>query len=478
MQLESADDLMQALRASGLFTPEQYDALVRDLGRLSADPAVAVKQLVRSARVTRYQLGKVLRGKVADLRVGPYVVTDKLGEGGMGKVYRARLAGDGPTVALKVVRSALVANPTVRGRFAREVQTASTLDHPNIVHVFDAGEAGGKFYMAMQFVDGIDLARLMREFGRLEVAEACEYVRQVALGLRYAHEHGFVHRDIKPSNIVVAGERHLPQATEPAVVKILDLGLARAIDPDDMVAPDLTRDHTVVGTPDYMAPEQARNSKSVDARADLYSLGCTLYYLLTGRVPFAGASALEKILAHQSEQPPPLQGLRPEVPAAVAELVARLMTKRTEDRLQTAAELVAAIAPHARYPLGAPAVEVVTARERAGGAPPDGSRTGDTGGPQSTFPSSSSMGAADGPISPLGLSLDGHAPEPKGQPVAPSDRTPRPVGLDRPSPHSDRPPRRRRSRRRSRGSRRPVRVALALIAFALLVVLIWLVANR
>ena len=483
MQLESAEDLMQALRASGLFTPEQFEALVRELGELSTDPAVVVKQLVKSARVTRYQLGKVLRGKAADLRVGPYVVTDKLGAGGMGKVYRGRFGGDGPTVALKVVRAALVANPTVRGRYAREVQTASSLDHPNIVRVLDAGEADGKFYMAMQFVDGIDLARLMHEFGKLEVAEACEYVRQAALGLRHAHEHGFVHRDIKPSNIVVAGERHLPQATEPAVVKILDLGLARAIDPDDMVAPDLTRDHTVVGTPDYMAPEQAKNSKSVDARADLYSLGCTLYYLLTGRVPFTGATAIEKILAHQSELPPPVQALRPEVPAAVAELVARLMTKRPEDRMQTAAELVAAITPHARYAPGAPAVEVVSARERAGGAaPPAGSRTGDTGGPRSTFPSSSSMGALAGPISPLGFSLDDPEPGPKGQPVAPSDNTPRPVGLDLPAadggPAPRRPTRRRRSRPRSYELHWPLWVALALAGIGVLVGTLWLVSNR
>ncbi len=476
MQLESAEELIQALRASGLFTPEQFEAVVRELSPLGTDPAVAMKHLVKSARVTRYQLGKVLRGKAADLRVGPYVVTDKLGEGGMGKVYRARLAGDGPTVALKVVRSALVANPTVRGRYAREVQTASTLDHPNIVRVVDAGAADGKFYMAMEFVDGIDLARLMREFGMLEVAEACEYARQAALGLQHAHQRGFVHRDIKPSNIVVAGERHLPQATEPAVVKILDLGLARAIDPDDMVAPDLTRDHTVVGTPDYMAPEQAKNSKSVDARADLYSLGCTLYFLLTGRVPFAGANAIAKILAHLSEQPPPVQALRPDVPAAVAELVARLMAKRPEDRFQTADEVVAAIAPHARYPDGAPAVEVVAAPGRAGGGPlQSGSRTGDTSGNPSTFPSPG-MSSSVGPISPLGLSLDDYAPEPKAQPVAPTDHTPRPVGLDRPAPR--RHHRRSRSRRRSYELRWPVWVALALVGFAILVVMLWLVANR
>ena len=258
-------------------------------------------------------------------------------------------------MALKVVRAGLLANPVIRGRYAREVQATGKLDHPNIVRILDSGEADGKFYLAMEFVDGIDLARMMRDYGMLEVAEACEYVRQTSLGLQHAHEKGFVHRDIKPSNLVVAGERHLPQATEPAVVKLLDLGLARAIDPDDMVAPDLTRDHTVVGTPDYMAPEQAKNSKRVDPRADLYSLGCTFYFLLTGTVPFQGEGAIEKILAHQSQHPAPVQALRPDVPAPVAELVARLMAKRPDDRVQTASELAdLALKPHASYPDDAP----------------------------------------------------------------------------------------------------------------------------
>ena len=148
--------------------------------------------------------------------------------------------------------------------------------------------------VAMEFVDGVDLARMMRDFRRLEVAEACEYARQAALGLQHAHERGLVHRDIKPSNIVVAGERHLPQAEELAVVKLLDLGLARAVDPDDMVSPDLTRDHTVVGTPDYMAPEQAKNSRQiVGPPADLYSASvarCTSCSPAAFRFPVATPS--------------------------------------------------------------------------------------------------------------------------------------------------------------------------------------------
>ncbi len=480
MQLESADDLLQALRASGLFPPEQFEGFVRELAPAGTDAATFLKQLVRTERVTRYQIKKVIHGKTADLLVGPYIVSDKLGEGGMGKVFRARLGGVGDTVALKVVRATLVANPTVRGRYAREVQATSALDHPNIVHVLGAGEADGKFYMAMEFVDGIDLARMMRDYGILEVAEACEYARQVALGLQHAHERGFVHRDIKPSNIVVAGERFLPQATEPSVVKILDLGLARAIDPDDMVAPDLTRDHSVVGTPDYMAPEQAKNSKAVDPRADLYSLGCALYFLLTGRVPFLGKSAIEKILAHQSELPPPLQALRPDVPDGVAQLVVQLMAKRPEDRPQTAAELVAALEPYARYPDGAPPVPIGPARHGFSEdvAPPSTAHSKEPAAGRSTLPPG--LGSSVGSVFTLELS-DENTPPTKAQPVAPSDRTPRPTEVpQQPTKPIARPPRERLKRRlppRATPRFMWLSVLIAFLGFVLVALLLWAVAR-
>ncbi|MBP3954602.1 serine/threonine protein kinase [Gemmata sp. G18] len=421
MQLESAEDLIQALRASGLFTPEQLRAVSRALSAFGTDLQGGMRHIVHHELVTRYQLGKIFRGRVTDLVVGPYVVLDKIGEGGMGKVFRARHTRLDRTVALKVIRPGLVTNPTVRGRYAREVQATGKLDHPNIVRVDDAGEVDGKFYLAMEFVDGLDLARMIRDYGALEVTEVCEYARQAALGLQNAHEHGLVHRDIKPSNIVVAGERHLPQATEPAVVKVLDLGLARAIDPDDMVSPDLTRDHTVVGTPDYMAPEQARNSKLVDARADLYSLGCTIYFLLTGHPPFPTGNAIEKLIQHQTNRPTPLQAIRPAVPAAVAELVARLMAKKPDDRFATAGAFAAAIEPHTLYPVGSPAVPVVSVQDRVSVGTP----SGETVPPRSTLPppSGSSTGS--------GLLLDiPPEPAPVPQPIAPSDKTPRPPAFE------------------------------------------------
>lgn len=352
MPIESTDDVLAALRASGLLTPDRLTGVAREAEAAGGDPGALVKALVKRKVVTFYQLKKVIHGRASDLFVGGYVITDKLGEGGMGKVFRAR-DPLGRTVALKVVRPGLVSNPVIRGRYEREVRAASKLDHPNIVRVLDAGAADGKFYMAMEFVDGIDLSRLMKDCGRLEVPEACEYVRQAALGLQHAHEGGFVHRDVKPSNVVVAGTRHVPRAAGPVVVKLLDLGLARATDPDEVVAPDLTSDHAIVGTPDFIAPEQAKNSRAADRRADLYSLGCTLYYLLVGRVPFPVETAIEKVLAHHSDVPTPVQALRPQVPAAVAQLVARLMAKHPDDRIQSGAELATLLEPHCAYPPGA-----------------------------------------------------------------------------------------------------------------------------
>ena len=174
--------------------------------------------------------------------------------------------------------------------------------------------------------------------------------------MHYAHQAGFVHRDIKPSNIVVAGERHILGSSEPAIVKILDMGLIRSVgfttSGDGSDGQDLTRAGTVVGTPDYMAPEQAKNSSTVDHRADLYSLGCTLYFLLAGRPPFPDGNAIEKIIKHQLEAPMPLQALRPEVPTEVAEVIAKLMAKSPVDRFPTALEAADALAPLARDLLG------------------------------------------------------------------------------------------------------------------------------
>jgi eukaryotic-like serine/threonine-protein kinase len=367
MSIDSTDSLLESLRASKLFAAEGLESLAADLAALGADPEVWMKKLVDDGRLTAYQLRKVVNGRAADLFLGPYVILDKLGEGGMGKVFRARHQRQQREVALKVVREHLLAKPTARGRYEREVQAALVLKHENIVSVHRAGSTDGRYYLEMEFVDGLDITRIVQKYGVLSVSEACEYARQAALGLHHAHELGFVHRDIKPSNIMVSGSRHIPEAAEPAFVKILDMGLVRSIG-DEESERSLTRDGTVVGTPDYMAPEQAKNSRNVDRRADLYSLGAAFYFMLTGKPPFPEGTALDKIICHVDRPPPSLSAARADVPRELLRIVERLMAKNPERRFETALELAEELKPLTRFgkaKLMTKAVEAPRSRARA-----------------------------------------------------------------------------------------------------------------
>jgi tRNA A-37 threonylcarbamoyl transferase component Bud32 len=268
-----------------------------------------------------------------------YEVLEALGEGGMGQVFKARHLGLDRLVALKLIRSDRLSKREVVRRFQREARAAAKLTHPNIVTVHDYGEVGDTQYLAMEFLQGIDLSQLVKESGPLPVAEACDCVRQAALGLQHVHERGLVHRDIKPANLF----RTAPDG----VVKILDLGLARLehLTPPEHPSSELTQVGTVIGTPAYIAPEQATDSHHADIRADIYSLGCTLYFLLAGQPPFRPGSLAMVLLQHQLEEPPPLEAVRPDVPAAVAGIVRKMMAKRPADRYQTPAEVAAALAP-------------------------------------------------------------------------------------------------------------------------------------
>jgi serine/threonine protein kinase len=271
--------------------------------------------------------------------LGEYELLEPLGAGGMGKVYKARHRKLDKLVALKLLRGLAQPSPEALARFLREMRAAGGLDHPNVVEAHDAGEQAGVAYLVMKLVEGTDLARLVRERGPLPVAEACELARQAALGLQHLHERGLVHRDVKPSNLM---------RTPDGVVKILDLGLARW---REEVAPgdDLTGAGRFLGTPNYLAPEQARSAAEVDIRADVYGLGSTLFYLLTGRAPFAHhEDGHQKLKAHQGEAPPTVRVLRPEVPAGLADLVGRLLAKRPEDRPQTPGEVATVLSKLAR----------------------------------------------------------------------------------------------------------------------------------
>jgi len=286
--------------------------------------------------------------------VSGYEILSWLGEGGMGVVYKARQVSLRRTVALKVIRKKLLLRPQAINRFLREAQAAAALLHSHIVIIYDAGRTQDTYYYSMEFVEGIDLARLMKQGPMLEVAQVCNYMRQAALGLQHAYERGLVHRDIKPGNLIVspapqaaslAEDRDLP--FRGAVLKILDMGLARLDQLSDLSSPPVAKPakEIVMGTPDYMAPEQWLNPHRVDIRADLYSLGCTAYHLLAGRPPFAGADWKRKRQRHLSDEATSIAHLCPEVPSDVSAVIHRLMAKDAEDRYQTPADLAEELEP-------------------------------------------------------------------------------------------------------------------------------------
>jgi eukaryotic-like serine/threonine-protein kinase len=342
MSADRVTALLDELHASGLLQEAQLDELRGETHVEGDDPRPLLRRLVQRGWLTRFQAQMLAAGRGKELVVGPYQVLDRLGEGGMGQVFKARHPLMNRVVALKLIRKERLAKPNTVRRFYQEVEAAAKVAHPNIVLAYDANKAGDTHYFAMEYVDGTDLTQLVVKSGPLPVAQACDYIRQAARGLEHVHEQGLVHRDIKPANLLV---------TKTGVVKVLDLGLAR-LRREEAGGTGLTREEQIMGTPDYLAPEQARNSRAVDIRADLYSLGCTFYYLLTGRVPFPSMSLAEVLLKHQMEEAPPLEALRPDVPAGVQAILRKLMAKAPEDRYQTPAEVAEALAPFCGGPSG------------------------------------------------------------------------------------------------------------------------------
>jgi hypothetical protein len=284
---------------------------------------------------------------LGDLADNPrYRVIRLLGRGGMGAVYLAEHRRMGRLVALKIINPELLNHSGALMRFQQEVKTAAKLDHANIVAAFDADQAGSAHFLVMEYVEGHNLADYLTENGPLAVSQACDVIRQAALGLQHAHERGMVHRDIKPHNLML---------TPSGQVKVLDFGLARfamepastAISEQASTATGLTGAGAVMGTADYIAPGQARDAHLADGRSDIYSLGCTLYHLLTEQPPFPKGTTREKLQLHSTNFPLWLRDVRPEIPEGLARVVAKMMAKKPEDRYQTAAEVAAALKPHA-----------------------------------------------------------------------------------------------------------------------------------
>jgi len=267
---------------------------------------------------------------------GRYQLLEKLGAGSMGTVYKAQDLKLGRIVAVKVLPERSMPDPEAVARFQREARALAKLSHPAIVQAYDEDQDAGRHFLVMEFVAGRNLATVLQDKGSLPPTRAADVAHQVALGLAHAHERGLVHRDLKPGNILLSPD---------GAVKILDLGLARFLQ-DQIGDATLTLEGSGIGTPDYMAPEQFTSARRVDPRADIYSLGCTLFHLIAGRVPFPTSSLAEKYAAHESKAPPPLEELCPDVPAGLALAVARMMAKRPEDRFQTASDAAEGLAPY------------------------------------------------------------------------------------------------------------------------------------
>ena len=323
--------------ASGLVDEAQLSAAEREVGvslqHRAADPEVwdraVADHLVAQGLLTPFQAREILAGR-RRFRLGQYTVLDEIGKGGMGQVFRAEHAMMGREVAVKVLPRAK-STPESEAAFRREMRMLGRLDHENLVRAFDAGYDAMVSYLVTELVPGIDLRRYVQSYGPLDEATAASVIAQAACGLAYAHDQRLVHRDVKPGNILVMQDGR---------VKVLDLGLAGS-----QLAEESSRLGRVVGTMDYIAPEQIRTPDDVGPSADVYALGCTLYYAVTGRVPFPGGSRREKMERHLNDAPDSVRRLAPHLSDAFCEVVEAMMMKSPDQRIATAAEVVERLRP-------------------------------------------------------------------------------------------------------------------------------------
>jgi serine/threonine protein kinase len=310
------------------------------LERFAADSSEGVlglsRALVKAGKLTPYQAAAVYQKKSRGLLIGNYLILDKIGQGGMGMVFKARHRKLGRVGALKILPPSFARDTASVMRFRREFEAAGRLKHLNLVAAFEADEDRGVHFLVMDYVQGINLDRVVGQQGPLSVSKAVDYLIQSARGLEAAHEKGIIHRDIKPGNLML---------DHGGTVRVLDLGLARIVDANNpfskSTAGRLTQSGMYMGTIDYMAPEQAEDSHRVDHRADIYSLGCTLFFLLTGREPFAVGTILKRMVAHQEHPAPSLRAVRPDVSPALEGAYQKMMAKRPDDRPSSMTEVIA-----------------------------------------------------------------------------------------------------------------------------------------
>jgi serine/threonine protein kinase len=335
----NAVELLDVVRQKAVVDEDILAAYLKQHPTLPHKPSELAQQMVTLGLLTPYQARQLVQGRHKRIVLGQYRLLERIGKGGHGRIYLAEHLHLRRRVALKVLPAGQAGKAEVLERFYREARAVAVLDHPNIVRAFDANHVGKIHFLVLEFVEGVTLKQLLQNGEPLSYPLAANYMTQVAAGLEHAWKRGLVHRDIKPSNLIVDRQ---------GVVKILDLGLARFFqDGEDSLTQEHSKD-MLVGTPDYLSPEQADDSDNVDIRADLYSLGSTFYTLLHGKPPFHGCNLSQKLIHHRCKVPPCLHVLHPEIPRELSNIVARLMAKKPEERYQTPGEMVAALDPFVR----------------------------------------------------------------------------------------------------------------------------------
>jgi serine/threonine protein kinase len=355
----SVDELVQLIRKSGMVDDAKLNDFIqkRQVGRgLPGDPREASEAMVEDGVLTNFQAEQFLLGKWRGFTIGKYKLLERVGVGGMGQVFLCEHMFLKKRVAIKVLPPAKAEQPAALGRFYREARAAGSLTHPNIVRTHDIDQDGNLHFIVMEYVDGSNLLDIVKKFGRLDIGRSVAYIRQVAAGLDYAFRNGIIHRDIKPGNVLI--DRR-------GKARILDMGLARFFkDQTDMLTVKYD-DKIVLGTADYVAPEQVANSHAVDIRADIYALGASLYFLLSGHPPFPNGTVSQKLLWHRTKDPTPIRSIRPEVPEGLAAVVSRMMMKDPASRYQTPGEVVAELEPFLPAEIPLPGLEEMPVLSKA-----------------------------------------------------------------------------------------------------------------
>ncbi len=333
------DDLVRLIRKSGILQEPRLDSWLDKLrlaGGLPSDVKKLAGAMVKEGLLTYFQAEQFLLGKSRGFEIGKYRLLERIGFGGMGQVFLCEHLYMRRRVAIKVLPPAKAEEPAALGRFYREARAAAALDHGNIVRTHDIDQDGNLHFLVMEYVDGSSLLDIVKKTGPMDVKRATNYVWQSVQGLDHAFRVGVIHRDIKPGNILV--DRF-------GSAKILDMGLARFYYSDDDMLTLKYDEKSVLGTADYVAPEQTVNSHEVDVRADIYSLGATFYFLLAGHPPYPDGTIAQKLIAHQTREPTPIRQIRPAVPEGVALVLRKMLARSVQDRFQTPEDVYQALLP-------------------------------------------------------------------------------------------------------------------------------------